>query len=57
MRIAIDARLWGEPRSGIGRYTRALVEARGGKPLSDEQITTLLQMIDPNDKTLVDTPR
>jgi glycosyltransferase involved in cell wall biosynthesis len=27
MRIAIDARLWGEPRSGIGRYTRALVEA------------------------------
>jgi glycosyltransferase involved in cell wall biosynthesis len=27
MRIAIDARLWGEPRSGIGRYTRALIEA------------------------------
>jgi glycosyltransferase involved in cell wall biosynthesis len=27
MRIGIDARLWGEPRSGIGRYTRALVEA------------------------------
>jgi glycosyltransferase involved in cell wall biosynthesis len=27
MRIAIDARLWGEPRSGIGRYTRSLVEA------------------------------
>jgi glycosyltransferase involved in cell wall biosynthesis len=27
MRIAIDARLWGEPQSGIGRYTRALVEA------------------------------
>ncbi|MGH7320635.1 MAG: glycosyltransferase family 4 protein [Candidatus Rokuibacteriota bacterium] len=26
MRIAIDARLWGEPRSGIGRYTRALAE-------------------------------
>lgn len=26
MRIAIDARLWGEPRSGIGRYTRSLVE-------------------------------
>jgi glycosyltransferase involved in cell wall biosynthesis len=27
MRIAIDARLWGEPRSGIGRYTRSLVAA------------------------------
>jgi glycosyltransferase involved in cell wall biosynthesis len=27
MRIGIDARLWGEPRSGIGRYTRSLVEA------------------------------
>jgi glycosyltransferase involved in cell wall biosynthesis len=27
MRIAIDARLWDEPRSGIGRYTRALTEA------------------------------
>jgi glycosyltransferase involved in cell wall biosynthesis len=27
MRIGIDARLWGEPRSGIGRYTRALVDA------------------------------
>jgi glycosyltransferase involved in cell wall biosynthesis len=27
MRIAIDARLWGEPRSGIGRYTRSLVES------------------------------
>jgi glycosyltransferase involved in cell wall biosynthesis len=27
MRIAIDARLWGEPTSGIGRYTRFLVEA------------------------------
>ena len=27
MRIGIDARLWGEPRSGIGRYTRALIEA------------------------------
>lgn len=27
MQIGIDARLWGEPRSGIGRYTRALVEA------------------------------
>jgi glycosyltransferase involved in cell wall biosynthesis len=26
MRVAIDARLWGEPRSGIGRYTRCLVE-------------------------------
>jgi glycosyltransferase involved in cell wall biosynthesis len=26
MRIAIDARLWTEPRSGIGRYTRALTE-------------------------------
>ena len=26
MRIAIDARLWWEPRSGIGRYTRALTE-------------------------------
>src|SRR5262249_50472839 len=26
MRIAIDARLWMEPRSGIGRYTRALTE-------------------------------
>jgi glycosyltransferase involved in cell wall biosynthesis len=26
MRIAIDARLWTEPRSGIGRYTRALIE-------------------------------
>jgi len=26
MRIAIDARLWSEPRSGIGRYTRALTE-------------------------------
>lgn len=26
MRIAIDARLWAEPRSGIGRYTRALTE-------------------------------
>jgi glycosyltransferase involved in cell wall biosynthesis len=26
MRIAIDARLWGEPRSGIGRYTRSLTE-------------------------------
>ena len=37
--------------------TRALVEARGGKPLSDEQITRLLQMLDPDDKTLVDTPR
>jgi glycosyltransferase involved in cell wall biosynthesis len=30
MRIAIDARLLGEPRSGIGRYTRALVEALVG---------------------------
>lgn len=32
MHIGIDARLWGEPRSGIGRYTRslatALIEAR-----------------------------
>jgi len=27
MRIALDARLWGAPRSGIGRYTRALLEA------------------------------
>lgn len=27
MQIGIDARLWGEPRSGIGRYTRSLVEA------------------------------
>jgi glycosyltransferase involved in cell wall biosynthesis len=27
IRAAIDARLWDEPRSGIGRYTRALVEA------------------------------
>src|SRR5262249_16207534 len=27
MRIGIDARLWGEPRSGIGRYTRSLVES------------------------------
>ncbi|MBI3457610.1 MAG: glycosyltransferase family 4 protein [Candidatus Rokubacteria bacterium] len=26
MQIGIDARLWGEPRSGIGRYTQALVE-------------------------------
>src|SRR5262245_7548640 len=26
MRIGIDARLWAEPRSGIGRYTRALTE-------------------------------
>ena len=26
MRIAIDARLWSEPRSGIGRYTHALTE-------------------------------
>ncbi len=26
-RIGIDARLWGEPRSGIGRYTRSLVDA------------------------------
>jgi glycosyltransferase involved in cell wall biosynthesis len=26
MRFAIDARLWAEPRSGIGRYTRALAE-------------------------------
>jgi glycosyltransferase involved in cell wall biosynthesis len=26
MQIGIDARLWGEPRSGIGRYTRSLVE-------------------------------
>ena len=26
MRIAIDARLWTEPRSGIGRYTLALTE-------------------------------
>lgn len=26
MRIAIDARLWAEPRSGIGRYTRSLTE-------------------------------
>jgi len=26
MRIAIDARLWAEPRSGIGRYTRALTD-------------------------------
>lgn len=26
MRIAIDARLWDEPRSGIARYTRALTE-------------------------------
>src|SRR5262245_27318124 len=26
MRIAFDARLWSEPRSGIGRYTRALME-------------------------------
>ncbi|HEV8309038.1 MAG TPA: glycosyltransferase family 1 protein [Methylomirabilota bacterium] len=28
MRIGIDTRLWGEPRSGIGRYTRSLVEAQ-----------------------------
>lgn len=27
MQIGIDARLWGEPRSGIGRYTRTLVQA------------------------------
>jgi glycosyltransferase involved in cell wall biosynthesis len=27
MRIGIDARLLGDPRSGIGRYTRALVDA------------------------------
>jgi glycosyltransferase involved in cell wall biosynthesis len=27
MRIAIDARLWAEPRSGIGRYTRSLTES------------------------------
>jgi glycosyltransferase involved in cell wall biosynthesis len=27
MQIAIDARLWGEPTSGIGRYTRSLIEA------------------------------
>jgi glycosyltransferase involved in cell wall biosynthesis len=27
MRIAVDARLWDEPRSGIGRYTRALLAA------------------------------
>ncbi len=27
MRIALDARLWAEPRSGIGRYTRSLAEA------------------------------
>jgi glycosyltransferase involved in cell wall biosynthesis len=27
MRIGIDARLWDEPRSGIGRYTHALIEA------------------------------
>ena len=27
MRIGVDARLWAEPRSGIGRYTRALVAA------------------------------
>jgi glycosyltransferase involved in cell wall biosynthesis len=26
MRIALDARLWEEPRSGIGRYTRSLIE-------------------------------
>src|SRR5262249_4885853 len=26
MQIGIDARLWGDPRSGIGRYTRSLVE-------------------------------
>jgi len=26
MRIGIDARLWEEPRSGIGRYTRSLLE-------------------------------
>src|SRR5262245_29767300 len=26
MRISIDARLWAEPRSGIGRYTRALTQ-------------------------------
>jgi glycosyltransferase involved in cell wall biosynthesis len=26
MHIAIDARLWAEPRSGIGRYTRSLTE-------------------------------
>src|SRR3990172_11935475 len=26
MQIGIDARLWEEPRSGIGRYTRSLVE-------------------------------
>jgi hypothetical protein len=26
MRIAIDARLWAEPRSGIGRYSRSLIE-------------------------------
>jgi glycosyltransferase involved in cell wall biosynthesis len=26
MRIGIDARLWAEPRSGIGRYTRSLTE-------------------------------
>jgi glycosyltransferase involved in cell wall biosynthesis len=31
MRIAIDARLWGEPRSGIGRYTRSLVETLVGQ--------------------------
>jgi glycosyltransferase involved in cell wall biosynthesis len=31
MRIAIDARLWGEPRSGLGRYTRSLVETLVGQ--------------------------
>lgn len=27
MQVGIDARLWGERRSGIGRYTRSLIEA------------------------------
>jgi len=43
--------------SDQSELTHALVEARGGKPLSDEQIQRLLQLLDPNGKALIDTPR
>ena len=38
MRIGLDARLMGEPRSGIARYTRQLVTALAGLPGDEELV-------------------
>lgn len=50
MRIAIDARLWGEPWSGIGRYTRALVDALVRQAPTDDWVLYL-------DRSARDLPR